>query len=177
MMEPPDHLRGVTEVSTGTPPADLADFYPRAYQRLVGTLRVMGVPGADAVEIAQEAFVRLIPRWAKVRDYDSPDGWLRTVAWRLWLNRVRGSRSSPVAAVPDHPAPAMQVEEHLDLAAALAGLPAGHREVVVLHYLVDLPVARIATELGVAEGTVKSRLHRARAALAAALDYEEVDDD
>jgi len=36
----------------------------------------------------------------------------------------------------------------------------------VLHYLADLPLAAIALELGVAEGTVKSWLHRARTALA-----------
>lgn len=53
----------------------LADCYAPAFQRLVGTLRAMGVPAADAAEVAQEAFVRLIPRWDKIRTYDSPDGW------------------------------------------------------------------------------------------------------
>ena len=69
--------------------AALGDYYPLAYRRLVGTLRVMGVPAADAGEVAQEAFVRLIPRWDTIRAYESPDGWLRTVAWRVWLNRRR----------------------------------------------------------------------------------------
>ena len=45
----------------------------------------------------------------------------------------------------------------------------------MLHYLHDLPVARIADELDIAEGTVKSRLSRARSALATALTLE-VDD-
>ena len=57
--------------------------------------------------------------------------------------------------------------DRVALVAALAGLPDRHRRVIVLHYLADLPVAAIARELGVAEGTVKSWLHRARAALAA----------
>ncbi|WP_202619158.1 RNA polymerase sigma factor [Ornithinimicrobium cavernae] len=155
----------------------LADYYPLAFRRLVGTLRVMGVPGPDAAEIAQEAFVRLIPRWDRVRTYESPDGWLRTVAWRIWLNRRRGDRRLTVMEEPPEPPPPEHVSraDRLTLLAALEDLPQGHREVVVLHYLHDLPVGRIATELGIAEGTVKSRLSRARSALATALTLE-VDD-
>ncbi|MCK0110560.1 SigE family RNA polymerase sigma factor [Ornithinimicrobium sp. F0845] len=159
------------------PDVGLADYYPLAFRRLVGTLRVMGVPGADASEVAQEAFVRLIPRWDQIRTYDSPDGWLRTVAWRIWLNRRRKDRRTLVLDdLPEPPHPeGVSDTERLSLLQALKDLPAGHREVVVLHYLHDLPVARIATELDVAQGTVKSRLSRARSTLAAALTLE-VDD-
>lgn len=159
------------------PDVGLADYYPLAFRRLVGTLRLMGVPAADAGEVAQDAFLRLIPRWEQVRGYDSPDGWLRRVAWRIWLNRRRSQR--PTLTLDDLPEPVatepLSVADRLSLRAALADLPDGHREVVVLHYLHDLPVARIADELDVAEGTVKSRLSRARAALASALTLE-VDD-
>lgn len=159
------------------PDVGLADYYPLAFRRLVGTLRMMGVPATDAGEVAQEAFIRLIPRWEQVRGYDSPDGWLRRVAWRIWLNRRRSHRATlplddlpePVATEP------LSAADRLSLRAALADLPDGHREVVVLHYLHDLPVARIADELDIAEGTVKSRLSRARSALATALTLE-VDD-
>ncbi|QDO87455.1 sigma-70 family RNA polymerase sigma factor [Ornithinimicrobium ciconiae] len=159
------------------PDVGLADYYPLAYRRLVGTLRVMGVPGADAGEVAQEAFVRLIPRWDQIRSYDSPDGWLRTVAWRIWLNRRRhDKRTFALDELPEPPQPeGVHAADRLSLLAALKDLPEGHREAVVLHYLHDLPIARIATELAVAEGTVKSRLSRARSALATALTLE-VDD-
>ena len=155
----------------------LEDFYPPAHQRLVGTLVVMGVPRHAAVDAAQEAFVRLIPRWEKIRDYEQPESWLRTVAWRIWLNDRRRARHLADVEPPDTP-----VADHADieagrhdLMASLADLPDGHREVIALHYLLDLPVARIADELGVAEGTVKSRLSRARALLAQALSIQEVD--
>lgn len=166
-------------------PTRLEDFYPPAYQRLVGTLVVMGVPRQAAADAAQEAFVRLIPRWEKVRDYDRPESWLRTVAWRVWLNDRRRDRHLAEAPVPDgapspldarEETPPDPAERH-DLMVALAALPTGHREVVVLHHLLDLPVARVADELGIAEGTVKSRLSRARAQLAQALTLQEVDDD
>ena len=56
---------------------------------------------------------------------------------------------------------------------ALRRLPEAQREVVALHYLADLPVVEIADLLGVAEGTVKSRLMRGREALAALLSEED----
>lgn len=158
-------------------PSRLEDFYPPAYQRLVGTLVVMGVPAHAAADVAQEAFIRLIPRWSKIRDCDRPESWLRTVAWRIWLNDRRRARHLSDAEIPDEGVPAHDPTVHDDLAAALTKLPDGQREVVVLHYLTDLPVARVAAELGVAEGTVKSRLSRARAALAQVLRLEEVTDE
>ena len=55
------------------------------------------------------------------------------------------------------------------LVTALRKLPVQQRHAVVLYHLVDLPVDQIADEMGVAVGTVKSWLHRGRAALAAQL--------
>src|SRR5690606_6298701 len=169
--EPPGRLAGVTGMGPDSDAA-LGDYYPLAYRRLLGTLRVMGVPAADAAEVAQEAFVRLIPKWDRVRSYESPDGWLRTVAWRIWLNRRRKDhRTDTVAEVPDPTGRTadrtarqseVAVEDRLALMTALGELPDGHREVVVLHYLADLPLASIAVDLGVAEGTAKSRLSRPR---------------
>ena len=59
--------------------------------------------------------------------------------------------------------------DRVALTAALATLPAHLRRAVVLHYVADLSVADIARQEGVADGTVKSWLHRGRAALAVAL--------
>jgi RNA polymerase sigma-70 factor (ECF subfamily) len=56
--------------------------------------------------------------------------------------------------------------EHVDLVRALRKLPVAQREVLVLHYVAELAVERIAAELGLPAGTVKSRLARGRAALA-----------
>ena len=55
------------------------------------------------------------------------------------------------------------------LTEALRALPMAQRKVVVLHHLLDLPVDQVAVELGVPVGTVKSRLARARGALATRL--------
>jgi RNA polymerase sigma-70 factor (ECF subfamily) len=57
----------------------------------------------------------------------------------------------------------------IDLERAVATLPDGAREVVLLHYFEGFPCAEIAERLGVVEGTVKSQLHRARQLLKEAL--------
>jgi RNA polymerase sigma-70 factor (ECF subfamily) len=56
--------------------------------------------------------------------------------------------------------------DRVALQAALATLPERHRQAIILHYLADVSIAEIAAITGAAEGTVKSWLHRGRAALA-----------
>ena len=53
--------------------------------------------------------------------------------------------------------------------AALRQLPEAQRQALVLHHIADLPVHDVAREVGVPEGTIKARLSRGRAALAALL--------
>jgi RNA polymerase sigma-70 factor (ECF subfamily) len=152
-------------------PSDSAEaraFYAGSYARLVSTVALASGSRADAEEVVQEAFLRLLPRWSKVSGYDDPEAWVRTVAFRLLSNRARGARRAlaalgrrPADEPDDGPGP-----EGLDLRRALRSLPMPQRQVVVLHYLLDLPVEEIATQLGVPTGTVKSRLSRARTALA-----------
>jgi RNA polymerase sigma-70 factor (ECF subfamily) len=60
-------------------------------------------------------------------------------------------------------------ETHVALVAALRQLPEAQRQALVLHHIADLPVQAVAREVGVPEGTIKARLSRGRAALAALL--------
>lgn len=151
------------------PTDEVADLYTATCPRLVGLLTVIGGSRADAEEVAQEAFVRVLLRWSTVREYDDPEMWLRTVAVRLLISRHRRHRVARLAL--PRLAGAQQSEpevtdERLDLAAAIARLPMDQRAVVVLHHLDDRSVDQVARDLRVPVGTVKSRLARARAALA-----------
>ncbi len=56
-------------------------------------------------------------------------------------------------------------DDALDLRAAVRALPPRQQEAVALHYLLDMPIADTAAAMGCDEGTVKSHLARARAAL------------
>lgn len=115
----------------------------------------------------QDAFVRLMGSWPKVSRYDDPEAWVRKVALRQVSNRRRKALNGLRAALkhgpqPDVPEPTPAT---VDAERALAGLPEQQRAVIVLHRLGLNPEA-IADALGVPVGTVKSRLARARAALA-----------
>lgn len=150
------------------PGRDVRALYEASYLRLVGTLAVVVDNRAEAEDLVQEAFARLVPRWSDVAAYDDPEAWVRKVAFRLASNRRR-KLGNGLRAARRHGAPA-DVEppgpETPDVRRALAALPLPQRQVVVLHHLVGLDVAEVAAELSVPVGTVKSRLSRARAALA-----------
>lgn len=86
-----------------------------------------------------------------------------------WCRAQRGTQLLRKAAVNESPSPAPS-PDRVALVAAMQTLPAAQREAIALHHLADLPVDEVARQLGVPSGTVKARLSRGRAALAAALD-------
>jgi RNA polymerase sigma-70 factor (ECF subfamily) len=89
-------------------------------------------------------------------------------AWRKTVNRLTAHRRQAAEE---------RVEgssvDHVAIVAALRRIPADQRRVVVLHHLVGLSVAEIATEAGTNVNTVKTRLARGRRALAAHLGDDE----
>jgi RNA polymerase sigma-70 factor (ECF subfamily) len=158
--------------------ADVGDLYRECYGRLVGVVALAADDPGDAEECVQEAFVRLIGRWSTVGRYEDPEAWVRCVAFRLLSNRRRQARNRIRALLKlhsEHRRPTDQasdagpMEAQSHIARALSTLTLPQRQVVVLHYLVGLPVAEIASVLSIAPGTVKSRLSRARDMLAPVL--------
>lgn len=87
---------------------------------------------------------------------------LRSRKWRWWRGRLPENRREDPATSPRNPERAMLAAElGTRLMLALEGLPARQRAVFVLRHYEDYPLDRIAAELGVSEGTVKSHLSRA----------------
>jgi RNA polymerase sigma-70 factor, ECF subfamily len=151
------------------------EFYAGAVGRLVGQLFPVTGDLYEAEEVVQEAFTRAAARWQRLRDYDLPEAWVRRVAMNLAADRARNLRRRARAMrrlqAPPEALPASV--EAIALAEALRTLPVRQRQVLVLHYLVDLQVEEIAQTLGMPPGTVKSLLSRGRHALAAKLDETE----
>lgn len=157
------------------PSEQVAELYAAACPRLIGYLTVLTGSRSDAEEIAQETFVQALRHWPKIRQYEDPTAWLHRVATRMAISRGRRGQVARrglriLGARPAEPIEDDAAETRLDLSDALECLPLEHRAVLLLHHFDDLPVAQIARVLGIAEGTVKSRLARARAALQPMLD-------
>ena len=134
-----------------------------------GLVRLAAVITGDAhvgEEVVQEAFARAVARWRRLRDYERPGAWLRLVVVRLAVRaRDRRRREPAVAAIPERATPGPDAEV-LDLLAALRRLTPMQRAAVALFHLEDLPVDDVAALLRIPASTVRSHLHRGRAALA-----------
>lgn len=153
-------------------PIDLEGLIDEEYPRLLTTAYLIVRDDDLAREIVQEAFARLVERWDRLRTYEAPGAWLRTVTVRLAVRRRDGRRREPVVdTADDRPGPAVveTAAVRLDVVAALRALPAGQREVVALYYLYDLSTDAIATDLGRQPGTIRAQLHQARTRLATLL--------
>ncbi|GAB3780688.1 RNA polymerase sigma factor [Nocardioides ungokensis] len=148
------------------------DFYNASFARITGQVYAMIGSRDEAEECVQEAFVRAWAHRRKLDHAEYPEAWVRTTAYRLavsrWRRTTRGRRPADRAlgAATETAAPS---ETHVALVAALKQLPQAQRQALVLHHLADLPVQQVAREVGVPEGTIKARLSRGRAALAALL--------
>jgi len=153
--------------------ARLADSSTLAFRVALGVLHNR----EDAEDVAQEAFVRAYRSFHLLRDRERFRGWLARIAWRLALDRRRGTdrrEKRELAAFDPPPAPTVedlavsrQFEERLER--AMDELPDKLRMVLVLAGVEGYDTRETARLLSLPEGTVKSRLHAARKQLAAKL--------
>ena len=150
----------------------IGELYDAAYPRLVLQLFAICGDQTDAEDAVQEAFVKALATGAAFDRVDHPEAWLRTVALNHQRNvwRRTGVARRFLTRVPGQRQTAELDPDHVAVMDALARLDLDHRTVLVLHHLADLGTAEIARELGIPEGTVKSRLARGRTRLAPLLD-------
>lgn len=141
-------------------------------------VRLAALLGADDPDdVAQEAFVRLFYRRAKLRDPQAALPYLRRTVANLSRSRLRHLRvvtrhrsiQRPPEDVPSAEHTAIRTEVQHRLIDAVERLQPRQRQVVVLRYWAGLPLDDIAATLRIPPGTVRSSLHRAHAALAHSL--------
>lgn len=149
--------------------AEFEHFYLGTRHRLLRY--AYGLTGnlAEAQDFTQEAYARAWKRWRRLRLYEQPEAWLRLVVTHLATDRwrwlaLRRAQPAPPPATAGPPG-----DDRVLLVKALKDLPLRQRQAIALRYLLDLPVAEIAVELGANENTVRSWLARGRAGLAAKL--------
>lgn len=149
----------------------LADCSALAYRVALGVLH----SPADAEDVAQEAFVRAYHHFDELRDREHFRGWLVRCTWRLAIDRQRSAArrerreqiafeiAPPPASVEESVAN-REFQRRLDT--ALDALPEELRRVMILAAIEGYDMRETAQLLDIPEGTVRSRLHRARKSLA-----------
>jgi RNA polymerase sigma-70 factor (ECF subfamily) len=136
----------------------------------------------DAEDLTQEVFVRVF-RSLPTYSPGTFEGWLHRITTNLFLDMTRRRQRIRFEGLGEEtaaklrgaePTPSQAFDErHLDfdISAALADLPPEYRAAVVLCDIEGLTYEEIADVLGVKLGTVRSRIHRGRAQLRAALEH------
>jgi RNA polymerase sigma-70 factor (ECF subfamily) len=130
---------------------------------------------ADAQDLVQEVLLR-VRRGLETYRPGSLEGWLSRITTNAFLDEVRRRRRRPTVALPDDAERvlpgAQDPDEALasirlpdDVQDAVRALPDDFRAAVVLCDVVGLSYEEIAEQLGIPVGTVRSRIHRGRAAL------------
>lgn len=132
---------------------------------------------AEAEDCTQDAFIRAWKQLGKFRGESAFGTWLHRIAVNCVLGRMRKSRRerdriAVVAEASDRPVAVADTGELADLAEAVDRLPEGARHVFVLNAVYGYSHEETGSMLGIAPGTSKAQLHRARRLLAQQLDAE-----
>ena len=153
-------------------------LYRRHVGRVHGVIiRLVGGHGARADDLTQEAFVRAWQALPAFRFEAAFTTWLHRLAVNTALMELRSRRSRPLEDDDEealdtfgHPDSAGHVTAlSMDLGRAVASLPPRARAVLVLYDIEGWKHEEIAVELGMAVGSSKAQLHRARGLLRARL--------
>jgi RNA polymerase sigma-70 factor (ECF subfamily) len=154
--------------------AALNDLLRLHYDRVYTLCLRMTGNEADALDACQEALMAIVRGLARFDQRSAFTTWAYRVATNACLDELRRRRRRPLAAVDEstvveHRDLPEHAIERLDVQAALDRLPLEFRAAVVLRDLSGMSYEEIAVTLDVPPGTVRSRIARGRAALAAVL--------
>lgn len=149
------------------------DIFERRHAAVFRFFRRMAAGREEAEDLTQETFLRATRTPGRFDDGESDAAWIFRIARNLWLNRRRDRARRPEHQALDA-ADASVVAftdpgRTFDLDRALGRLPESDREAFLLREVGGLGYAEIGTTTGASEDAVRSRIHRARLALRAAL--------
>ena len=133
--------------------------------------RMLGASAADAEDVVQDTWLRAYPALVTFRNESSFSTWLCSVGLRAALDSMRRNRRHIADHLFDDDAPLdpPRNEDRLDIEAAIARLAPGYRMVLLLHDVEGFTHEEIGMQLGIAPGTSKAQLFKARRVMRALL--------
>jgi RNA polymerase sigma-70 factor (ECF subfamily) len=169
-VQPGAQVPGAVEIlSFGT-------FFQTEYPGLVTLALTLTGSRATAEEIASDAMVVAYRQWGRVASMDHPAAFVRRICANLSRSTIRRRIAEAKAVLRlGNGSPSGGSDEPFDAEfwAEVRRLPKRQAQAVALHYGCDLSVAEVAQVLGIAEGSIKSHLSRARKTLAQRLGERE----
>jgi RNA polymerase sigma-70 factor (ECF subfamily) len=140
--------------------------------------RVLGSARADAEDVVQDTWLRAYPALVTFRNESSFSTWLCSVGLRAALDYMRRGKRHMADTLFEDDAPSAQTsdDDRMDIEAAIARLAPGYRMVLVLHDVEGFTHEEIALQLGIAPGTSKAQLFKARRVMRALLTGREKND-
>jgi RNA polymerase sigma-70 factor (ECF subfamily) len=160
-------------------PAAFAELVEAMERRLLYFARSIVRDDEAALDVLQAVWITAFRELRRLEDPAALRPWLYRVTRGLAVDHVRRdvARASAERSLAEDfeevgssgEEPRFDAEDAAALHRTLAALDGRHREVLVLHFLEDLPVAEVASVLGCPPGTVKSRIYHAKRALKEAL--------
>ena len=149
----------------------IAAFADEEHARVVAAVTLCCGSTTEAADAVVDALGRAWEHLDAGEPIDNLAAWVTRAATNQVRSRFRHlsvvRRTRHLVARDDQrPDPGAESIDRVDLARAIGGLTERQQQVLALHYGLDLQVAEVAEQLGVAAGTVKATLHQARAALA-----------
>jgi RNA polymerase sigma-70 factor, ECF subfamily len=146
---------------------EFAAFFEAHHERLFRAMWLLTRNRAEAEELAQEAFLRLLERWDRVGRFPDPGAYLFRTAMNLWRSRLRRAEVAARRVVHQIPPDDQMadVEGRDAVVRALAALPRRQQAAVVLMDVLDLSSEQAGAILGVRAATVRVLVTRARMSL------------
>jgi len=143
------------------------DFFLAEHERLFQALYLLTGDSHEADDLAREALLRAYERWDRVAAMDSPAGYVYRTAMNLHRSRLRTLAVRARRAFAATPAEDLSgsVVAGQDVQQALARLPRGQREALILVEWLGLASEEAGRVLGIDASSVRGRLHRGRASL------------
>jgi RNA polymerase sigma-70 factor, ECF subfamily len=127
----------------------------------------------DAEDAAQETFLRVLRQRGRLAEVEDPRAWIGTIAWRIAVERRRPTAEVDLDVAADYMAEmrargasAEEMVEQEQMSGVVWGLvetlPADLRDAITLSTVQEMSSAEAGEALGVPEGTVRNRVHRAK---------------
>lgn len=156
--------------------ADFGAFFASIYPDLARSLLLLTGDRAEAEDLSQEALARALARWDEVRIMASPRGYVYQTAFNLNRKRLRRLwvRQRHMRQLAGHGVDRTDATERAEVLDALQRLPRPDREALLLVDWLGYSSVEAGELLGIADASVRARIHRARRRLR---EYMEVPDE